>query len=252
MTASCVARTICSAFSPTAAAHPGPVWPHPNMLIDTAAMQSPWLTWTSLTWFGDSALLLPAALLLGLALLASRGSRILALRWGAAFGSAGLLVLVTKIAFIGWGIGIAAVDFTGLSGHSALSATFWPVAGWMATQNRSRATRVAGIAVGCLFALGIGVSRVVLEMHSVSEVVSGLLLGFVLSSWFLRPVQASARLVPLLAPVALVLVVGLIVMQHGRPAPTTQLVEATVVRALGKSAPFTRRDLHLRGFQASR
>lgn len=219
------------------------------MLIDTAAMQSPWLTWTSLTWFGDSALLLPAAFVLGSTLLASRGSRISALRWAVAFGSAGLLVLITKIAFIGWGIGIASIDFTGLSGHSALSATFWPVAGWMATQNRSRATRYAGIAVGCLFALGIGVSRVVLEMHSVSEVVSGLSLGFVLSNWFLSPVRGTARPVPLLAPVALLIVAGLIVVQHGKPAPTTQLVESTVIRALGRSAPFTRRDLHLRSFQ---
>jgi len=43
------------------------------------------------------------------------------------FGITGAIVSASKLAFMGWGIGIRELDFTGFSGHSALFAAFWPI-----------------------------------------------------------------------------------------------------------------------------
>ena len=40
---------------------------------------------------------------------------------------AAILVTATKIAFMGFGWGIARIDFTGLSGHAMLAAAIYPV-----------------------------------------------------------------------------------------------------------------------------
>ncbi|QHI96990.1 hypothetical protein GT347_02705 [Xylophilus rhododendri] len=202
-----------------------------------------WFSWSSLTWFGDTALLLPAAAALGLAFLLRPGARMLAFRWALAFGSVGFLVLATKIAFIGWGIGNAAADFTGLSGHSALSAVFWPVVGWIAARNHGVVLRRLAIGGGVAFALGIGLSRLVLHLHSPSEVVSGLLVGFSASAWLIGSSRQGVGPLRTVVSFAAVFVLGLILVRHGTPAPTTQLIEVTVVRLLGKTEPYTRDDL---------
>lgn len=207
-------------------------------------MRSPWLTWTSLTYLGDSGLLLPAGLAIGIALLLTRGSRGLALRWALAFGLTGMAVLATKIAFIGWGIGNANIDFTGLSGHSALSAAFWPVAAWLASRNAPLTTRRVAIALGALLAVAIGVSRLMIHVHSGSEVLTGLMVGGAASAWFVAGTRQAPPGTPALSAAALAVVAAMIVLQHGRPAPTTRLIETTVVQLLGVSEPFTRRDLH--------
>ena len=210
------------------------------------ALHHPFFSWYSLSWFGDTALLLPAGLALGIALLLRSESRGLALRWALAFGTTGLLAMSTKIAFMGWGIGSAALDFTGLSGHSALSAAFWPVAGWMGTQRRSVALRTTAIGLGVLLALAIGVSRLALGVHSFSEVVLGLLVGGGTSFWFISGIKRDPPRRTTFAPAVLIVIALIAVLQHGRPAPTTALLETTVIRVLGVSKPFTRQDLHLR------
>jgi len=211
-----------------------------------AAVQSPWLTWRSLTWFGDSALLLPAGAAVGFALLFTRGWFMLAFRWALAFGGVGFVVLATKVAFVGWGIGSAAADFTGISGHTALASVFWPAACWMATDSRSRSVRRVCIVFGALLAAAVGYSRLVLDAHSASEVASGLTLGYLASAWFITGASRVIRSAISLAPVALLVTAALVVLLHGRPAPTTPLIERVVVRILGISQPFTRHDLHRR------
>jgi len=47
------------------------------------------------------------------------------------FGITGAIVSASKLAFMGWGIGIRELDFTGFSGHSALFAVFWPIFLWL-------------------------------------------------------------------------------------------------------------------------
>ena len=202
------------------------------------------LTWSSITWFGDTALLLPAAAAFGVVLLLQRSSHGLAVRWAIAYGSAGLLVLATKIAFMGWGLGIASIDFTGLSGHSALAAAFWPAAGWMATQCNRKTARYIGIFIGVALSGAIGISRHELGAHSASEIVSGLLVGMAASGWFVSHALHTELRHRGAAMVALVFIGALVMTQHGRPAPTTALIERTVMRLLGVAKPFTRHQLH--------
>ena len=132
--------------------------------------------WMFLTRWGNSLLLLPTASWIGLSLWAV-GERPVAWRWVLYFGAALVIVLATKVAFLGWGIGSRALDFTGISGHSTLAAAVLPMLAWWLTQERSRTTQLRAVIAASLFAIVVGVSRVLLSAHSPSEVVAGLLLG---------------------------------------------------------------------------
>jgi hypothetical protein len=55
-----------------------------------------------------------------------KDSKQAAWRWALLFGITGAIVCASKLAFMGWGMGIRELDFTGFSGHTALS-TFWPI-----------------------------------------------------------------------------------------------------------------------------
>lgn len=207
------------------------------------------MNWASLTWFGDSNLLLPAAAALAVALLLSRSTRPLTPRWVLAFGLTGFVVLAAKIAFVAWGIGSAELDFTGFSGHSALSACFWPVWAWLLTARLEKpAISRAAIGAGYLVAIAIAFSRLMLEVHSVSEVVSGLVIGAAGSAWFLAGARRRNPLRPALpaALATLLFMAAMTVALHGRPAPTTHWIEKTTMRMLGITTPFTRHDLRMR------
>ena len=72
--------------------------------------------------FGDSTVLLPSAAALFIVLMLRKTSRLLAWQWSLLFGITGAIVCASKLAFMGWGLGIRELDYTGFSGHSALSA----------------------------------------------------------------------------------------------------------------------------------
>lgn len=150
------------------------------------------MIWPFISFFGDSAVILPTMLTALVTLFLIRPFRSLALQWGVLFGLTGLIVTLSKLAFMGWGIGIAELNFTGFSGHSALSMAFWPAFLWVlasAVSPRYRATAAAG---GVLLALLTGYSRLEVHAHSVSEVVSGLALG-ALASCSLVILRAGKR-----------------------------------------------------------
>ena len=89
------------------------------------------MSWKTLTYFGDSMLLIPTAVIIALVLPWKSDNRQTVWYWLLAFGLAGLLVSLSKILFLGFGIGSARFNFTGFSGHSAMSATLWPVMMWL-------------------------------------------------------------------------------------------------------------------------
>ena len=80
-------------------------------------------------------------------------------QWALLFGGVGAIVCASKLAFMGWGIGIRELDFTGFSGHSALSASIWPVMMWLLTGRFSTAVRKTAVLSGYALALLIGYSR---------------------------------------------------------------------------------------------
>ncbi len=144
--------------------------------------------WKLLSSLGDSRWLLPMIAILLISLPRS------AFKWRAlaAIAITAALTLASKLAYMGWGLGIASIDFTGFSGHAAMSSAIYPVAATLLA-GTPRPARIAGFAAGAILALLIGWSRIPLHAHSLSEVVAGLALGLTAAAWSLRSSLLPAR-----------------------------------------------------------
>jgi membrane-associated phospholipid phosphatase len=211
--------------------------------------------WQAFTWLGDSGLLLPASLLIVVLLGWPRDTRFEAVLWCVVFGTGSMVIMVSKLAFMGWGIGSPRLNFTGFSGHTAIATSVWPVLLWLAaaqwTTRRplafpaERGLRLAAL-VGWSLGAAIGISRLAVFAHSVSEVIGGFILGFAVSATFLALVRH--RPLPHFPwPVGVVgLLLPLLVLRPGTPAPTQDLLEVIAVRMAGTTQPYTREQLLLR------
>lgn len=196
-----------------------------------------------LTYFGDSMLLIPTAIIMAILLRWKSDNSRTAVYWVLAFCTAGAIVSLSKIAFLGFGIGSARYNFTGFSGHSAMSATLWPVMLWLLSGRLNSAWRGVALVIGYLIPLLVGISRLVLHYHSSSEVICGLILGFTLSSAFLI---SQRRIRPHgFSPVqlCLALLLPLLLIGHGRIATTQQFLQRLSVQIAGIDHPWTREDL---------
>lgn len=196
------------------------------------------LTWVGLTDFGDSAAMLPAAGLIAVWLAAGRAWRQAAL-WCLGFAVLAAAVAISKIAFLGWGIGVELIDFTGISGHTALAVSVLAVGAAVSLGNRAEPMRLAGAALGAAVGIGIGLSRLALHVHSVSEVMIGGAAGAVLAIGFLwggRHAQ-PAKLHPVCIGALLLLT---LVTVHGERAPTQQFLTQVALALSGRPEPYSR------------
>ncbi len=159
-----------------------------------------------LTFFGSTAALLPLTLALVLLFLVRR-------RWvAAAVVAAGMSLSLTLTVLLKNSIGrirppaadvLGAINngFAFPSGHTLNGTVFFGlVTGVVLTQCHRRTTRIAAIASGVLMALGIGLSRVYLGYHWLTDVVAAWslavgVLGIVMLGRILldTPRRASAR-----------------------------------------------------------
>lgn len=173
------------------------------------------MNWQLISFFGDSTVLLPSAAALFIVLMLRKTSRLLAWQWSLLFGITGAIVCASKLAFMGWGLGIRELDYTGFSGHSALSAAFWPIFLWLLSARFSAGVQKAAVAAGS--ALFLLLQKRTTPSESVSISWSG---------------------------VACLVMVPLILLHSGNKAPTQSLLGqvATAIGPLDK--PFTRTDLH--------
>lgn len=196
-----------------------------------------------LTYFGDSMLLIPTAVIMAILITWKNSDRRAVWYWALAFCAAGAIVSLSKIAFLGYGIGSARFNFTGFSGHSAMSATLWPVMLWLLSGRLKPAWRTCAVMVGYLIPLMVGTSRLVLNYHSTSEVVAGLILGFTLSTAFLVS-QRRSELQGFSAPqLCIALLLPLLLMSHGRLATTQQFLQRFSVQLSGIDHAWTRAEL---------
>lgn len=205
--------------------------------------------WTLITLLGAAALIVPVALTVAAGAVHA-GARAFARRWLMLLGLGAGLVLLTKIAFMAWGLGSESFDFTGISGHSMLATAILPFC--LVALVAPRTARdyawavVAGIALGGL----VAVSRVVLGAHSVSEAVAGWLLGggvALLSAW-----PARAVVTPAFRAVPLALGLMLAAIAHGPIGlPSAHPWEARLAARFAASPCLhTRASLHHRGAMA--
>ena len=202
-----------------------------------------WPTLHFLTYFGDSMLLIPTAIVMAVLMTWKSSERRTVWYWCLVFCATGAIVSLTKVAFMGFGFGSAHLNFTGVSGHTAMSATLWPVMLWLLSGRFSGTLRILAVAFGYLIPILVGVSRLLLSYHSTSEVVTGLILGFTLSSAFLVS-QRSVRLQGFSAlQLSVALLLPLLLLSQGRLATTQQFLQRLSVQIAGIEHPWTRGDL---------
>lgn len=198
--------------------------------------------WHLITRLGEAQLLLPAALAMGVALIRNPVGRSVVAGWGLLLGVATLVTLATKVAFMGWGVGSALLNFTGISGHTMLAAATYPVLLGALASRGSEASRWVAVGTGYGLALAVGASRVAVDAHSTSEVLGGLLLGGVVGAVALRLVKAPRW------PLSAALLAGVavwfsVVPSVSPPLPTHSTVTQLALAMSGRTKPFTRRDL---------
>lgn len=200
------------------------------------------ITWTHITRLGEFSFMSLLAFAIA-AWLFVEGKKRTALWWGALFAAGMGVVTVTKMAFIGWGIGIGSLDFTGFSGHAMRAAAVYPVLLWLLLQKAPLPLRAAGLMLGFTFAGVIGVSRLALHAHSVSEVAAALLLGGAVCVAFIRIASSSESSSDrrVFNPLHIVLgVLMLLPAPYLRPAPTQQWLTEMSLFFAGHDKPFMR------------
>ena len=205
------------------------------------------MNWQWVSFFGDSTVLLPSAAAVFMVLFLRRPSRQIAWQWGLLFGITGAIVSASKLAFMGWGIGIRELAFTGFSGHTALSPAFWPIFLWLLCARGSVALRRTAMVMGYLLAGLVGYSRLAIHAHSPSEVIAGLLLGACGSALVLLLQRNSSRVVDAQLSwggVLSLIIIPIVLLNTGAKAPTQSLLGEIAVKLGPLEKPFTRADMH--------
>src|SRR5262245_55129388 len=135
------------------------------------------LFWFAITRLGEAQILLPAMLAMALWLVHRSGATRVATLWLGFTACAALLTTATKVAFIGWGIGFAPLNFTGISGHSMFAAAILPVLVRAGASTADDQWHRPALLTGYLLAMLVTISRVATGAHSWSEALAGYALG---------------------------------------------------------------------------
>lgn len=206
--------------------------------------------WTTVTRFGEAQILLPAALVVALWFGWRERSTRLAIAWLLGITAAVAVTTVSKVAFLGYGIGWSALDFTGVSGHSMFAAAIYPLTGMaMAgalTGSRPAAWQrlglCAGVGGGAGLALLVGASRVMVDAHSWSEVLAGWAVGGAASAVAVLCERAPPTRHSLLLPALVCVWLGS-ALTYAPPSTTHGLVTRLALAVSGRTEPYTRSDL---------
>ena len=175
-----------------------------------------------LTDFADQALILPLVLATAIAL-AAQGWRRGALVWLIVVAATFATMLVLKLMFLACSPLFGPMDVHSPSGHVAAATV---VAGGLAAMLSCRRASILPAAV--LAAIVIGLSRLVLGMHSLPEIVLGALIGLAGAAALLRFVGAPPRLrvAPLIA-----IIVMVTALFHGLHLPAEAAIRHTAFHA---------------------
>lgn len=198
--------------------------------------------WQLLTRLGDAQILLPAALITIMMLVAHAQTRAMALRWMALVIGAALITTASKLAFIGWGIGWAVINFTGVSGHAMFATAIYPVLLSTFLSEPLRGDHRLAAVLGCAFAVLVGVSRIEVGAHSWSEVLAGWAVGGFVSAAVLTGHGTWRVRIGPVVPIVLLAWVAVMPFQL-RASPTHAMVTRLALLLSGHEAPFTRSDL---------
>jgi membrane-associated phospholipid phosphatase len=201
--------------------------------------------WQAITSFGDSAVLLPLMFWMAVWLAWPPAAWGDILRWVAAVALCGGGVALSKLLFMAWGVGPGGLDYTGFSGHTALSILVWPTLAWLMARHGTLPARICAVGVGALLGAGVAASRLALKVHSPSEVMLGAALGIVVLAWVLAGLARAskapgytARGVALLGGGALLICVAC----YGRVFPSQDILRHLALWLSGHSHVMTRQS----------
>jgi membrane-associated phospholipid phosphatase len=175
-----------------------------------------------LTDFADQAVILPLVIAIAVTL-AVQGWRRGAVVWLIVVASTFIATIIFKLVFLACSPVFGPMDIHSPSGHVAAATV---VSGGLAAILSGR--RASILPVACLAAVVIGMSRIVLGMHSFPEVVVGTLIGLAGAAALLRFAGSPPRLrmSPLIA--VIVVVAGVF---HGLHLPAEAAIRHTAFRA---------------------
>lgn len=194
--------------------------------------------WSALSALGSITVTGPLGIAIAVWLLAGRSWR-LSLSWCVMFSAGMALVVATKIAYVGWGIGIPEVKFAGLSGHAMRACAVFPVVLYLAFRRLGAPAREIALGAGVVLALLISFSRVPTLAHSMSEVVLGGAVGFAVAGAFIvharseHPATVGRVLLALCIPVMLV-------MPFTEPVHPERWVQRLALQLSGRTTPIER------------
>ncbi|AYR24088.1 phosphatase PAP2 family protein [Herbaspirillum rubrisubalbicans] len=198
------------------------------------------MNWHTITFLGDSTITIPGACILALWLAINRMWRPM-FAWLGAFGMAMLIVVISKLLFMGWDISLPMLNFTGFSGHTASSSALYLSLALLLTQQCSRGRRLLVLALTALVVTAVGTSRLMIKVHSESEVLLGLLVGAGAAWAFGLSLRESAPpLRHLLLPLGLA--AALMMTGFDKPAPTQSFLQELAKNLSGRAEVYIRHE----------
>lgn len=180
---------------------------------------------------GESGLLLPFALVYAVVLHRCQ-SPDMASRWLRAVFLCALFIATAKVATHAANQLQATSQIANISGHTALAGTGFLC--WALTTSGS-VWRFVALVVALIILAAVGVSRMVLGAHDLTEVVMGAVVALVVTAMFARRLQAPRREGRLWWWVAGIVVLGRAAMfaLQVTPENVTQLMGSTVAAVVG-------------------
>lgn len=200
------------------------------------------INWNLLTEIGNIVVTGALALIIAVWFLLEARWK-LAWEWCLVFGGGMFVVLLTKFAFVGWGIGSETLDFTGLSGHAMRAMCGLPVLGFLLFYHAHSRLRQLALLAMLLLAGLISYSRLVVHAHSVSEVLSGAGFGLLLGAVFMRRVGLAQRF-RFNQALVLVSLLGLLLSHRAAPVATQNMLIELTLKITHHPRPFTRLGWH--------
>jgi membrane-associated phospholipid phosphatase len=181
----------------------------------------------------------------------------LALAWCLLFGTAMLIAAASQMAFLGWGVGVRALAFTGFSGHATRAAAVFPVALFLLLERRGlrredrrKETRPGGqdrrganwlraaVLAGAVLAAAVAVARVKVGAHSPSEAAAGCLLGLACAGLFIARTRTAQDRSP--QPLLLGLLAATVLLPRADPINSHQWLTAAALKLSGSDRVWLR------------
>jgi len=210
------------------------------MITQISTLQSS-TYWQLITHLGSSSLLAPIMLISLINLWLSNQKQV-AYLWMGTLGLAITFTIITKVMFFGWGIGIALLDFTGISGHTLLATSIYPILFYSVYGGAQTKFRNIGLLVGIVLSFLVGTSRIITGAHSMSEVIPGWILGMLVCTLVLDAMNYQRqRLAYLQVMVLLCLLAFGSIMPNYIPTHDMEIELALLMS--GRDKPYTRSDL---------